>query len=97
VECFADQTCPRWVGGGDDPSDLAIFHLSRAMHLTGRCTDCGACTAACPVGIDTRLLIREMNRDAEQIYGYRAGVSREGKPLLNEFDMGDPQDFVVEP
>ena len=96
-ECFADQTCPRWVGGGDDPSDLAIFHLARAMHLTGRCTDCGACSAACPVGVDTRLLIREMNRDAEQIYGYRAGVLREGKPLLSEFDMGDPQDFVVEP
>ncbi|MBN2493761.1 MAG: Coenzyme F420 hydrogenase/dehydrogenase, beta subunit C-terminal domain [Deltaproteobacteria bacterium] len=96
-DCFADRTSPRWLGIGNCGSDLEGFHLIRAFHMAGRCTDCGACVAACPMGIDTRWLTRWLNRDAELIFGYRAGLSFDGKPLLCEFSMEDPQEFLTEP
>ena len=95
-ECLLDQTTPRWVGAGTEPSDVVIYHLVRAFHLAGRCTECGACTRACPMGIDTRLLIRKLNQDVEDLYGYTPGESIDATPPLSAFAMSDPEDFLTE-
>jgi ferredoxin len=95
--CLLDQTRPRWVGAGADISDVAIYHLVRAFHMAGRCTECGACERACPMGIDVRLLARKLCQDVEDLYGYRAGEATDGTPLLSTFTMDDPQDFLTEP
>jgi formate dehydrogenase subunit beta len=43
------------VGGQKPgPFDVRTFHFLRAYHCAGRCTDCGACERACPVGINMR-------------------------------------------
>ena len=96
-ECLLDQGDPRWIGAGTDPSDVVIYHLVRAFHLAGRCTECGACTRACPMGIDTRLLIRKLNQDVEDLYGYTPGEAIDATPPLSAFAMDDPQDFLTEP
>jgi len=95
-ECLLDQTTPRWIGAGTDPSDVVIYHLVRAFHLAGRCTECGACTRACPMGIDTRLLIRKLNQDVEDLYGYTPGESTDATGPLSAFAMSDPEDFLTE-
>ncbi|URW87892.1 4Fe-4S dicluster domain-containing protein [Blautia wexlerae] len=28
-----------------------MFHIIRAFHVAGRCTDCGECDRVCPQGI----------------------------------------------
>ena len=33
------------------------WHLVRAMHLAGRCINCGYCAEACPVGIPLNRLL----------------------------------------
>jgi ferredoxin len=93
--CLFDQNRPKWAGA--DRSDVAIFHLVRALHLAGRCTECGACERACPMGIDVRLLSRKLSAEVEDLWGFRPGESVEEAPALSSFAMDDPQDFVTEP
>jgi ferredoxin len=96
-DCLLDQTRPRWIGAGTDFSDVAIYHMVRALHLAGRCTECGACARACPMGIDTRLLARKLALEVEDLYGYRPGESAEATPPLSAFALDDPQEFLTEP
>ena len=95
--CLFDQNSPRWIGAGTDISDVAIYHLVRALHMAGRCTECGACERACPMGIDVRLLERKLCAEVEDLYGYRSGEGIDAAPVLSSFAMDDPQDFVTEP
>jgi ferredoxin len=95
--CIFDQDRPRWIGAGTDISDVAIYHLVRALHTAGRCTECGECERACPMGIDVRLLARKLCQEVEDLYGYRPGEAIEATPVLSSFAMDDPQDFVTEP
>lgn len=93
-ECFIDQTQPRWFDKTDDPSDTLIFHIVRALHVAGRCVDCGACSRACPMGIDLRALTRKMIKDVREWYGYQAGIDLEAIPPLATFRPDDPQEFI---
>ncbi|MBM3189724.1 MAG: 4Fe-4S ferredoxin [Chloroflexi bacterium] len=94
-ECVADQSQPAWFGRTDDISDTMSFHLTRALHLAGRCVDCGACSRACPMGIDLRLLNRKMAKEVLERYGYRAGLDLEAVPPLATFRPDDPQEFIL--
>jgi len=95
--CLFDQDRPRWVGAGTHISDITLYHLIRAFHMAGRCTECGACERACPMGIDVRLLERKMCAEVEDLYGYRPGEAIDAAPVLSSFSVDDPQDFITEP
>jgi formate dehydrogenase subunit beta len=41
---------------GDLPPENPIFHLTRAVHMAGRCIDCGLCNEACPADIPLNIL-----------------------------------------
>ena len=96
-ECFAEETAPRWIGVTTDLSDLIVFHLGRALHQAGRCVDCGACVAACPQGIDLRLLNQKINKDVEELFGAEANLSLEEAEALSCYRMEDDQSFMTEP
>jgi ferredoxin len=34
-----------------DSFEEKMFHMIRAFHVAGRCTDCGECSRVCPQGI----------------------------------------------
>lgn len=93
-ECFVDQTQPCWCGKTDDPSDTMIFHIVRALHIAGRCVDCGACSRACPMGIDLRALNRKMIKDVREWYGSQAGIDLDYVPPLATFKPDDPEEFI---
>lgn len=94
TECFVDQTGPEWTGRTDDLSDTLLYHLIRTLHLAGRCVDCGACSRACPEGIDLRYLNRKMIRESQERFGFRAGMDPETAPPLSTFRADDPQEFI---
>jgi len=95
-QCFVDCSTPEWVGkSASDIQDNMLFQAVRVFHGAGRCTDCGACERACPMGIDLRILTRKLVKDAKELFDAEAGVNMEDKPALSTFESDDPQPFLV--
>lgn len=66
------------------------FHLIRAFHVAGRCTDCGECSRVCPQNIPLHLINRKFIKDINAFWGeYQAGEDLEEKAPLNRFDTAD--------
>lgn len=97
ASCFADATQPQWVGRGAHPEDVMAFHVMRAMHLAGRCVECGACARACPTGVDLSILNRRLAADVTELFGSRAGLDENAPQPLAAYSMEDPQDFILDP
>lgn len=70
-----------------------MFHVTRAFHVAGRCTDCGQCSRVCPQGIPLHLLNRKFIKDINSMYGqYQAGEDVNAPSPLTHFDVdGDPE------
>ena len=94
--CFVDDSRPQWVGKSIDKSDTAIFHILRAYHCAGRCTDCGACESACPMGIRMRLFTKKLQKDVLEFFGTEAGTDFDTPPPLSTYAPDDPEDFVID-
>ncbi len=62
-----------------------MFHIIRAFHVAGRCTDCGECSRVCPQHIPLHLLNRKFIKDIDAFYGdYQAGAEVGSRaPLVN--------------
>lgn len=62
-----------------------MFHIIRAFHVAGRCTDCGECSRVCPQNIPLHLLNRKFIKDIDTFYGeYQAGAEVGSRaPLVN--------------
>ncbi|MEW5766854.1 MAG: 4Fe-4S ferredoxin [bacterium] len=93
-QCFVDDSQPQWCGKSTNPVDVKTFHIFRAYHCSGRCTDCGACKRACPVGINVRELTRKLEKEVKGLFGYEAGLSLEAIPPLGVYTEKDPQGFI---
>ena len=66
---------------GSIPPELPIFHLTRAVHMAGRCIDCGLCEEACPSDIPLRTLYKKVSDIMEKELDYRTGYMDEKSPL----------------
>jgi len=84
----------RWIERSADRSENITYHMTRAMHLAGRCVDCGECERVCPVNIPLRLLNNKMEREARERFGYEPGASIGGPSLVASFRDDDPGDFI---
>jgi len=93
-ECFVDETMPSWCGKTIDLSDTIVYHLVRAFHVTGRCVDCGACSRACPMKIDLRVLTKKTEKIVREQYNYEPGLDLEERPVLGTFKQDDPEEFM---
>ena len=67
-----------------------MFHIIRAFHVAGRCTDCGECSRVCPQHIPLHLLNRKFIKDVNSFYGeYQAGEDPAAKPPLGRYEKND--------
>ena len=72
-----------------------MFHIIRAFHVAGRCTDCGECSRVCPQGIPLHLFNRKFIKDINALYGeYQAGSDLEAKAPLTSFTTEDAEPGV---
>ena len=70
------------VRKGEIPPDLPMFHLVRALHMIGRCVDCGLCEEACPASIPLRALYKKVNDIVATHFQFRSGIEQtEQSPL----------------
>ena len=79
-----------------DSFEEKMFHIIRAFHVAGRCTDCGECSRVCPQNIPLYLLNRKYIKDVDEIYGeYQAGEDTESRAPLNTYKTDDVEPSIV--
>ena len=85
--CIAQSRDPGWVSQRDGLEEKFFFQMIHAMHLAGRCTECGECERACPVDIPLLLLKRKLGKEIKDLFDYSAGTELEIKPPLLAFKV----------
>ena len=67
-----------------------MFHIIRAFHVVGRCTDCGECSRVCPQNIPLHLLNRKFIKDIDSFYGeYQAGAEVGSRAPIVDYTTED--------
>lgn len=89
--CYCRDNCAvqalreRWTGSNVNPMEALMFHAQRAMHVAGRCIECGACERACPVGIPLTLLHNQVGSAVKKLFNFNVGEKVDERPPLETF------------
>jgi ferredoxin len=92
--CTMDCNRPQWVPLPSHALGNLEYHMTRAMHLAGRCVECGDCGRACPVGIPVHLLTINAEESVHAQFGQRAGASSKLDYALSTFRPDDKETFI---
>lgn len=93
TECCFDlgQT---WLERDVIPTGNQVYGIVRALHVAGRCIECGECERVCPMDIPIMKVNRKMAKDIEELFGsYEAGLDTEVPPPLGHYEVQDPDEF----
>jgi ferredoxin len=85
-ECFCEYCAledPLWVEPGELAPPFPMFHLIKAMHMSGRCVACRQCELTCPAHIPLTVLYDLIRRDVGQLLGYEPGGDIDMAPPLS--------------
>lgn len=94
-ECTIDKSKPyRWAERYRSIGDNTFWHVMRAVHLAGRCVDCGECERVCPVDIPLRSLNRKMAKTVKDNFGIESGTDPERKSMLGGCDPSEEGEFI---
>ncbi len=88
--CVSDSRDPEWLTQDDDVLQKMFFQLIHAQHLAGRCTGCGECQRACPMGIPVFALKQQFGRMIKNVFGYAAGMDPTATPPLLTYQVEEP-------
>lgn len=87
--CFCNDCslkCDDLVKKGELPPEIPVFHHTRAMHMVGRCVDCGLCEESCPSGIPLRTLYKKVNSIMDDKFDFKTGIKRGQRSPLNTLE-----------
>ncbi|MFZ0932288.1 MAG: 4Fe-4S dicluster domain-containing protein [Syntrophobacteraceae bacterium] len=84
--CIAETRDPKWLTQRMGMPEKFLFHFIHAMHLAGRCTECGECERVCPMEIPVTLMKEKLNKVVEEMLGYVAGLDPAPIPPLLTFN-----------
>jgi formate dehydrogenase subunit beta len=92
--CFVEETEPQWVESVPNWQDNLMFQMIRNMHVAGRCTDCGNCERACPVGILLRSLSKKMCDIVDDTFHFKAGTDKNDQPLMASYEQNEAEEMI---
>jgi len=91
AKCITDINRPQWILPWASTLSNMEWQINRVMHMTGRCSDCGACGAACPVGIPIHILSHRMAEWVKENFG----EPDEKGNVLSTFKPDDKDNFIA--
>lgn len=92
--CVADKSEPQWIEEAPHARGNLSWHLTRALHLAGRCVGCGECERACPVGIPLSLLNRKLQQVVAERFDYTVSDDPAVVSPIGAFRQDDVEDFI---
>jgi ferredoxin len=87
--CIAETRDPKWLTQYMNLPEKFMFHFIHALHLAGRCTECGECERVCPMEIPVSLIKEELNKITKELLDFEAGLDLEGVPPLLTFSPAE--------
>lgn len=94
IRCFVESNRPQWIPISANELGNVEWHLLRAMHLAGRCINCGECGRACPIDIPIHLLTFKGVEDVHADFGVTAGMDASMESLLSSYKSNDKENFI---
>jgi ferredoxin len=91
TKCIVEVNRPQWIEPWASTLSNMDWQINRVMHLAGRCSGCGACGTACPLGIPVHLLSHKMLNSVKEHFG----ESDEKGNVLSTFKPDDKENFIV--
>jgi len=93
--CFVEESEPQWLQPMPLWQDNLMFQVIRNIHVAGRCTDCGECQRACPVGIPLRSLTRDMYDTVDELFQFKSGMDKQQQPLLTSYEADEAEGIFL--
>lgn len=87
--CIAETREPKWLTQYMGLPEKFLFHFIHALHLAGRCTECGECERVCPMEIPVTLMKEKLGRILHDLSGYEAGIDPDATPPLLTFNPAE--------
>jgi ferredoxin len=93
--CTTDVNQPQWIPVASHELGNLDYHLMRAMHLAGRCVNCGECANACPMDIPLNLLTYQLIEPIRSSFDAVAGMKANAVYALSTFKPDDKENFII--
>jgi ferredoxin len=93
--CTTDVNQPQWIPVPSHELGNLDYHLMRAMHLAGRCINCGECALACPMDIPLNLLTYQLIEPIKSVFGAKAGMKADAVYALSTYKPDDTENFII--
>jgi formate dehydrogenase (coenzyme F420) beta subunit len=87
--CVVESRNPHWMSQKTTLDEKFMFHMIHAIHLAGRCVECGECERACPMDIPVAKLKKKINKEMKQLFNYEPGVNPAEKPPMYTFQVDE--------
>lgn len=94
TRCTVECNQPQWIPVASHQLGNLEWHMMRAMHLAGRCVECGECGRACPLDIPIHLLTQKVAQDIQKDFEWQAGTSLKLENPLSTFKPNDKESFI---
>lgn len=91
TKCIVEVNRPQWIQPWASTLGNMEWQINRVMHMAGRCSDCGSCGTACPIGIPIHLLTHKMSETVKANFG---DPSDKGN-VLSTFKPEDTESFIL--
>jgi len=91
AKCIVEVNRPQWIQPWTATISNMEWQINRAMHMAGRCSDCGACGAACPLGLPVHILMHKMRDLVKENFGEQDGKGN----VLSTFKPEDKETFIL--